>query len=124
MQSDSQPLLRPVQMGDLRLPNRIVMAPLTRQRAANPGHVPTKLLLYVESARGYHNLCRLLSRHAELAAARDDEASVAARQRLPFRRNEFDGLTDGLIAVSEDIGTGGNVSKPILRHGDGAKNVR
>ena len=30
-------------MGDLRLPNRIVMAPLTRQRAANPGHVPTKL---------------------------------------------------------------------------------
>ena len=43
------------------------------------------LLLYVESARGYHNLCRLLSRHAELAATRDDEASVAARQRLPFR---------------------------------------
>jgi len=30
-------------MGDLRLPNRIVMAPLTRQRAANSGHVPTKL---------------------------------------------------------------------------------
>jgi 2,4-dienoyl-CoA reductase-like NADH-dependent reductase (Old Yellow Enzyme family) len=25
------------------LPNRVVMAPLTRQRAANPGHVPTKL---------------------------------------------------------------------------------
>ena len=26
------------------------------------------LLLYVESARGYHNLCRLLSRHAERTA--------------------------------------------------------
>ena len=64
------------------------------------------LLLYVESARGYHNLCRLLSRHAELAAARDDEASVAARQRIPFRRSEFDGLTDGLIGVSEDIQLG------------------
>jgi DNA polymerase-3 subunit alpha len=61
------------------------------------------LLLFVESADGYHNLCRLLSRHAELAAARDDEASVAARQRLPFRQNEFDGLTVGLIGVSEDI---------------------
>jgi DNA-directed DNA polymerase III PolC len=61
------------------------------------------LLLYVESARGYFNLCRLLSRHAELAAAHDDEGSVAARQRGPFRRNEFDGLTDGLIAVSEDM---------------------
>jgi DNA polymerase-4 len=61
------------------------------------------LLLYVESACGYHNLCRLLSRHAELAAVHDDEGSVAARQRLPFRRNEFDGLTDGLIGVSEDV---------------------
>jgi N-ethylmaleimide reductase len=30
-------------MGDLFLPNRIVMAPLTRMRAANPGHVPTEL---------------------------------------------------------------------------------
>src|SRR5882724_3462273 len=38
-----QPLLTPVWMGDLPLPNRIVMAPLTRMRAANPGHVPTEL---------------------------------------------------------------------------------
>jgi N-ethylmaleimide reductase len=30
-------------MGDLFLPNRIVMAPLTRMRAANPWHVPTQL---------------------------------------------------------------------------------
>ena len=28
-----QPLLTPVRMGDLDLPNRIVMAPLTRMRA-------------------------------------------------------------------------------------------
>ncbi|MFI9270906.1 alkene reductase [Kitasatospora sp. NPDC052896] len=38
-----QPLLRPVDLGDLRLPNRVVMAPLTRARAANPGLVPTEL---------------------------------------------------------------------------------
>jgi DNA polymerase-3 subunit alpha len=61
------------------------------------------LLLFVESAHGYHNLCRLLSRHAELAATHDDEGSVAARQRLPFRQKEFDGMTDGLIGVGEDI---------------------
>jgi DNA-directed DNA polymerase III PolC len=60
------------------------------------------LLLYVESARGYHNLCRLLSRHAERTATNADEASVANQQRRPFRRGEFDGLTDGLIAVGED----------------------
>ena len=38
-----QPLLTPVRMGDLLLPNRVVMAPLTRMRAANSGHVPTQL---------------------------------------------------------------------------------
>ena len=30
-----QPLLTPVRMGDLDLPNRIVMAPLTRMRAGS-----------------------------------------------------------------------------------------
>src|SRR5215831_3452840 len=41
--SSSQPLFTPVKMGDLLLPNRIVMAPLTRMRADNPGHVPNQL---------------------------------------------------------------------------------
>jgi DNA polymerase-3 subunit alpha len=58
------------------------------------------LLLYVESARGYHNLCRLLSRHAERTA---EEAAVAAQQRLPYSHEELDGLTEGLIAVSPDL---------------------
>jgi 2,4-dienoyl-CoA reductase-like NADH-dependent reductase (Old Yellow Enzyme family) len=40
---EPQLLLTPFRMGDLLLPNRIVMAPLTRQRAANSGHVPTLL---------------------------------------------------------------------------------
>ena len=39
----SQPLFTPVQMGKLQLRNRVVMAPLTRMRAANPGHVPGEL---------------------------------------------------------------------------------
>jgi N-ethylmaleimide reductase len=41
--SARQPLFTPVHMGKLKLPNRIVMAPLTRMRAANPGHAPTEL---------------------------------------------------------------------------------
>ena len=60
------------------------------------------VLLYVESGRGYHNLCRLLSRHAERTARDAGEAAVAAQQRLPFCLDEFDGLTEGLIAVSPD----------------------
>jgi N-ethylmaleimide reductase len=38
-----QPLFTPVRMGNLELSNRIVMAPLTRMRANNPGHAPTEL---------------------------------------------------------------------------------
>ena len=38
-----QALLRPVCLGDLRLPNRVVMAPTTRARADNEGRVPTDL---------------------------------------------------------------------------------
>jgi len=39
-----QPLLEPHRLGDLLLPNRVVMAPLTRGRARNPGHVPNDLM--------------------------------------------------------------------------------
>ena len=38
-----QSLFTPYRMGDLVLPNRIVMAPLTRMRAGSHDHVPTAL---------------------------------------------------------------------------------
>jgi N-ethylmaleimide reductase len=41
--SIEQPLLKEYTMGDLHLKNRIVMAPMTRSRANNPGNVPTDL---------------------------------------------------------------------------------
>jgi N-ethylmaleimide reductase len=37
------PLFTPYRLGDLTLPNRIVMAPLTRMRAGRDDHVPTAL---------------------------------------------------------------------------------
>jgi DNA-directed DNA polymerase III PolC len=62
------------------------------------------LLLYVESARGWRNLCRLLSKKAE-DGGRNDGGGVAGRQRAPvpfaflLQNSSF---LDGLIAVSED----------------------
>jgi len=38
-----QPLFTPFRMGELKLHNRIVMAPLTRMRAGPDDHVPTAL---------------------------------------------------------------------------------
>jgi N-ethylmaleimide reductase len=40
----TDPLFSPIQVGELSLPNRIVMAPLTRSRAGQPGNVPTPLM--------------------------------------------------------------------------------
>lgn len=37
-------LFEPLKVGDLQLPNRVIMAPLTRCRGANPGRVPTPLM--------------------------------------------------------------------------------
>ena len=39
----TQPLLTPVKVGDYELKNRVVMAPMTRDRAANPELAPTQL---------------------------------------------------------------------------------
>jgi 2,4-dienoyl-CoA reductase-like NADH-dependent reductase (Old Yellow Enzyme family) len=45
-------LFDPVTIGELRLPNRIVMAPLTRNRSSGPGRVPNPLMrdYYVQRA--------------------------------------------------------------------------
>jgi 2,4-dienoyl-CoA reductase-like NADH-dependent reductase (Old Yellow Enzyme family) len=40
--SQNQVLFTPFQLGALTLPNRFVMAPMTRSRANNPGNVPTE----------------------------------------------------------------------------------
>ncbi|KAA0695007.1 alkene reductase [Halopseudomonas laoshanensis] len=36
-------LLKPIRLGTLDLPNRVIMAPLTRQRAQQPGNIPHQL---------------------------------------------------------------------------------
>jgi 2,4-dienoyl-CoA reductase-like NADH-dependent reductase (Old Yellow Enzyme family) len=45
-------LLDPIVIGDLRLPNRVVMAPLTRNRSSDPGRVPNAMMreYYVQRA--------------------------------------------------------------------------
>jgi 2,4-dienoyl-CoA reductase-like NADH-dependent reductase (Old Yellow Enzyme family) len=45
-------LLDPITVGDLHLPNRVLMAPLTRNRSAGAGRVPTALMrdYYVQRA--------------------------------------------------------------------------
>ena len=60
------------------------------------------LLLYAQNAKGYNNLCRLLSRHAKPVTGDGEDGSVAAQQRRLFHLNELDKFTNGLIAVGVD----------------------
>jgi DNA-directed DNA polymerase III PolC len=60
------------------------------------------LLLYVESARGYQNLNRLLTKKAE-GGMQNEEGAVATRQRSPIESEHLNGFTEGLIAVSSDV---------------------
>ena len=43
-QDEKQPLLTPLSMGQLTLPNRVVMAPMTRNRAENKDLVPVDIM--------------------------------------------------------------------------------
>ncbi len=53
MTDDAAPLFTPVKIGDLTLPNRIAMAPLTRNRAIEPNTVPSPLApLYYRQRAG------------------------------------------------------------------------
>jgi DNA polymerase-3 subunit alpha len=60
------------------------------------------LLLYAESATGYHNLCRLLSSHAKQMADSGEDGGVAGQQRRPLQRQSLIGFTGGLLAVGND----------------------
>ena len=44
-EESSDPLFRPLQLGDLEVPNRVFMAPLTRSRATDPDGLATDLMV-------------------------------------------------------------------------------
>ena len=60
-------LFTPLQAGDIRLPNRIVMAPLTRVRAGS-SHIPTDMMVDYYSQRASSGLimteCTMVDAHA------------------------------------------------------------
>ena len=44
LETKTEKLFEPCQLGPYTLPHRIVMAPLTRSRAGQPGNVPSPLM--------------------------------------------------------------------------------
>ncbi|MEL7542190.1 MAG: hypothetical protein AAGJ70_00280 [Pseudomonadota bacterium] len=56
-------------IGSIAIPNRIVMGPLTRSRASQPGDVPNPDTFYGGGAEGYTDYPTLEDRKAKSEAA-------------------------------------------------------
>ncbi len=56
MSERTDPLFQPLQIGDTTIPNRILMAPLTRARASQPGDVPQAMNAEYYRQRAGHGL--------------------------------------------------------------------
>ena len=65
------------------------------------------VLCYVQNETGYRNLCRILTRQAGSEAGGDEDDSTAARQRLPMEKERLRDLTEGLLAVSNEVSLAG-----------------
>jgi hypothetical protein len=101
-------LFDPIRLGDLDLPNRVIMAPLTRMRATPEGRVPTPLMAeqYVQRA----------SAGLIIAEATSVEAMGVGYQRTPgiWSQEQVEGWRRVTDAVH---GAGGRISLQLWHVG-------
>src|ERR1700674_1872996 len=113
-----QPLFTPIRMGDLYLPNRIVMAPLTRMRAAWIDHVPSKFQADYYAQRASAGL--IVAEATAISPAgfgwADTPGLWSAEQVRGWRR-----VTDAVHAaggrIIAQLWHTGAISPPYLRNG-------
>ena len=114
----NQPLFTPYRMGDLDLPNRIVMAPLTRMRAQSHDHVPTTLQAeyYAQRASAGLIIAEATAISPEGFGWADTPGLWTEQQVRGWRR-----VTDAVHAaggrIIAQLWHTGAISHPELRHG-------
>jgi N-ethylmaleimide reductase len=114
----SQALFTPVRMGDLDLPNRIVMAPLTRMRASSTDQVPTDLQAAYYAQRASAGL--IIAEGAAISPAGFGWANTPGLWSLPQVRG-WRRVTDAVHAaggrIVAQLWHTGAISHPDLRDG-------
>jgi N-ethylmaleimide reductase len=114
----SEPLLTPYRMGDLDLPNRVIMAPLTRMRANPDDHVPTMLQAeyYAQRASAGLIIAEATAISPEGFGWADTPGLWSEEQVLGWRR-----VTDAVHAaggrIIAQLWHTGAISHPELRDG-------
>jgi N-ethylmaleimide reductase len=115
--SKQSPLLRPLQVGTLQLPNRVIMSPLTRSRA-EPGHVPGELIAeYYAQRAGAGLIISECTMTAVDGSAFVNEPGIYSVEQIAGWRKVTDAVhaAGGLIALQ--IWHPGRATHPLNNHG-------
>lgn len=116
MSNAEKTLFSPVKLGDVELPNRFVMAPLTRTRA--PGHLPNKLMAEYYSQRASTGLliteCTMVT---EGTSSFGDDPGIYSPEQIEGWKLTTDAVhkADGRIFMQ--IWHGGRAAHPLLNGG-------
>ena len=116
MSSTDKTLFSPVKVGDVELPNRFVMAPLTRTRA--PGHLPNALMAEYYSQRASTGLliteCTMVT---EGTSSFGDDPGVYSKEQVEGWKLTTEAVhkADGRIFMQ--IWHGGRAAHPLLNDG-------
>ena len=112
-------LFTPVRLGELELANRVVMAPMTRNRAANPGRIPTPLMAEYYRQRASAGLIVTEATHVspEGVGYADTPGILNAEQAAAWRR-VTDAVHDAGGKIVVQLWHVGRISHPAFQpHG-------
>src|SRR3984957_16942013 len=119
-ETNSMPtLLDPLKIGDLELPNRILMAPLTRNRSTGPGRVPNALMREYYTQRASAGL--IISEATSVAPAGvgyPHTPGVWSDEQVAGWRNVVEGVHGAGGRIFLQLWHVGRISDPIYQDGE------
>ena len=111
-------LFTPVRLGRLELPNRVVMAPMTRNRASNPGRVPTPLMSDYYRQRAGAGLIITEATHASPEGfGYPDTPGVLSAEQVEGWRRVTDAVHDAGGRIVLQMWHVGRISHPAYQPG-------
>ncbi|MGO2510553.1 alkene reductase [Marinomonas polaris] len=116
MTSTAKNLFSPVKMGDLELPNRFIMAPLTRTRA--PGHQPNALMAEYYAQRASTGLliteCTMVT---EGTSTFGDDPGIYSQEQIEGWKLTTNAVHEKGGRIFMQIWHGGRAAHPLLNGG-------
>jgi 2,4-dienoyl-CoA reductase-like NADH-dependent reductase (Old Yellow Enzyme family) len=111
-------LFDPVTFGDFRLPNRVVMAPLTRNRSSGPGRVPNDLMRdYYAQRAGAGLIISEATSVTPLGVGYPHTPGVWSDEQVEGWRRIVDGVHEAGGRMLLQLWHVGRVSDPIYHNG-------